>query len=56
MAPTAHTSTTSLPSPCEDSGVEVVLDLQNPNALVVIAEMLGELAADLYLDGKLDLD
>lgn len=36
--------------------MRVVLDLADPAALLALAEALGEAAADLYLDGKIDVD
>lgn len=41
----------------EDSApVRVVLDVADPAALLALAEALGEAAADLWVDGKIDVD
>lgn len=40
----------------EADGVEVVIEVGSLDARRAFAFALGELIADLYLDGKLDLD
>jgi len=40
----------------EMAGAPVVEIVAEPEAILRFAELLGELAADLWLDGKLDVD
>ena len=43
------------PARRERGKVEVQLEVPEPRALIALAEALGELAADLWLEGKLEI-